>query len=134
MGFKDNYFEVKNNYKNYVVIMKNGIFYNVLGNDCYLLKTIFNYKINSFSDTIKVGFPINTLNRVINTFDKLKINYIVYENEVVLKGKFSKNKYGIFLKNKLSIDDRIVRINLKLNEMKQNSDILEILDAIEELI
>ena len=127
MGFKDNYFEVKNNYKNYVVVMKNGIFYNTLGNDCYLLKTIFNYKINSFSDTIKVGFPINTL-------DKLKINYIVYENEVVLKGKFSKNKYGIFLKNKLSIDDRIVRINLKLNEMKQNSDILEILDAIEELI
>ena len=114
--------------------MKNGIFYNVLGNACYLLKTIFNYKINSFSDTIKVGFPINTLNKVINTFDKLKINYIVYENEVVLKDKFSKNKYGIFLKNKLSIDDRIVRINLKLNEMKQNSDILEILDAIEELI
>ena len=72
MCFKNIYFEVKNKYKNYVVIMKNGIFYNVLGNDCYLLKNIFNYKINSFSDTVKVGFPLNTLNKVINTFDKLK--------------------------------------------------------------
>ena len=52
MCFKNIYFEVKNKYKNYVVIMKNGIFYNVLGNDCYLLKNIFNYKINSFSDTV----------------------------------------------------------------------------------
>ena len=134
MCFKDNYFEVKNNYKNYVVIMKNGIFYNVLGNDCYLLKNIFNYKINSFSDTVKVGFPLNTLNKVINTFDKLKINYIVYENEIVLKGKFPKNKYDIFLKSKLSMDDRIKRINLKLNEMKQDSKILGLLDAIEEII
>ena len=114
--------------------MKNGIFYNVLGNDCYLLKNIFNYKINSFSDTVKVGFPLNTLNKVINTFDKLKINYIVYENEIVLKGKFPKNKYDIFLKSKLSMDDRIKRINLKLNEMKQDSKILGLLDAIEEII
>ena len=115
-------------------IIKNGIFYNVLGNDCYLLKNIFNYKINSFSDTVKVGFPLNTLNNVINTFDKLKINYIVYENEIVLKGKFPKNKYDIFLKSKLSMDDRIKRINLKLNEMKQDSKILGLLDAIEEII
>ena len=134
MGFKNIYFEVKNKYKNYVVIMKNGIFYNVLGNDCYLLKNMFNYKINSFSDTVKVGFPLNTLNKVINTFDKLKINYIVYENEIVLKGKFPKNKYDIFLKSKLSMDDRIKRINLKLNEMKQDSKILGLLDAIEEII
>ena len=134
MCFKNIYFEVKNKYKNYVVIMKNGIFYNVLGNDCYLLKNMFNYKINSFSDTVKVGFPLNTLNKVINTFDKLKINYIVYENEIVLKGKFSKNKYDIFLKSKLSMDDRIKRINLKLNEMKQDSKILGLLDAIEEII
>lgn len=67
---------------------------------------IFNYKINAFSDTVKVGF-------LLNTFDKLKINYIVYENEIVLKGKFSKNKYDIFLKSKLSMDDGVLLSNNK---------------------
>ena len=134
MKLKDSYFEVKNKYGNYIIIMKNGIFYNVLGNDCYVFKNIFNYKINLFSDTVKVGFPISALNKVIDTFDRLKKNYIVYEGEVISKGKFIKNKYDFFLKHKLSIDDRIQRISLKLSEMKHENKILEILDTIEELL
>ena len=114
--------------------MKSGTFYNVLGNDCYIFKNIFGYKVNTFSDTVKVGFPINALNRVINTFDKLKINYIVYEGEIKLKGKFHRNKYEVFLKERLSISERIERITLMLNEIKNEDRIIQVLDTIEDLI
>ena len=134
MRLKDSYFEIKNKNKNYIIIIKSGTFYNVLGEDVYIFKNIFGYKVNVFSDTVKVGFPVNALNRVINTFDKLKINYIVYEGEIKLKGKFHRNKYEIFLKEKLTIDERIKRITLMLNGIKNEERIIQVLNAIEELI
>lgn len=134
MRLKDNYFELKEKYKNYIIMMKSGTFYNVLGNDCYVFKNIFNYKINRFSDTVKVAFPLNTLNKVVDTFDRLKINYIVYEGEIKLKGKFHGNNYDCFIKDRLTINERIERINILLNEAKHHSNIIKILDAIEEII
>ena len=107
---KDKYYDLKMKYEKYIVIRKSGIFYNVLGNDCYLMKSIFGYKINPFGDTIKIGFPLNTLNKVIGMFDQLKINYIVYENEIVIKRRFQHNQYDLYLKNKLTIEERIEEI------------------------
>ena len=70
--FKEKYFELKEKKKDSIIIIKNGIFYNVLGNDAYILKNIFNYKVSIFCDTIKVGFPTRSLNKVLDTLDKLK--------------------------------------------------------------
>ena len=42
--FKEKYFELKEKKKEFIIIMKNGIFYNVLGKDCYIIKNIFGYK------------------------------------------------------------------------------------------
>ena len=134
MKLKDSYFEIKEKYKGYIIIMKSGSFYNILGEDSYIFKNIFGYKVNSFSDTVKVGFPISSLNKVINILDKLKINYIVYEGEIKLKARFQKNKYDVFLKEELSISERIERISLLLKEKKNDERIIEILDAIEEII
>ena len=36
--FKEKYFELKDKKKKFIIIMKNGIFYNVLGKDCYIIK------------------------------------------------------------------------------------------------
>ena len=131
---KDKYYELKMKYEKYVVIMKSGIFYNVLGNDCYLMKCIFGYKINPFGDTIKIGFPLNTLNKVIGMFDQLKINYIVYENEIVIKRRFQHNQYDLYLKNKLTIEERIDSIYFKLRELKDTADFMNVLERIEEII
>lgn len=129
--FKEKYFEIKRKRSNFIIIMKNGIFYNVLGKDCYILKNIFNYKVSLFSDTVKVGFPISSLNKVIGTLDKLKISYLVYENEIVLKSYF-KNNYD-FLKNNLSINDRIKIINERLNEIKNDEIIFKVLEDVEKI-
>lgn len=133
-GMKDKYYELKMKYEKYVVIMKSGIFYNVLGNDCYLMKSIFGYKINPFGDTIKIGFPLNTLNKVLRILDQLKINYIVYEHEIDIKRRFQHNQYDLYLKNKLTTDERIDSIYFKLRELKDTADFITILERIEEMI
>ena len=132
--FKEKYFELKDQKKKFIIIMKNGIFYNVLGKDCYILKNIFNYKVGVFGNTVKVGFPIGSLNKVLDTLDKLKISYIVYEKEIVLETYFNGDNYSKFLKDNLSINDRIRIINEKLNEIKYNEKIFKVLEDMEKIL
>ena len=54
------------------------------------MSSIFNYKINKLSNTFKVGFPINTLDNVINKLNDLNINYIVLDG---IKKEFKNNNY-----------------------------------------
>lgn len=131
MKVKEIYFSLKNKYKDYVIIIKIGSFYNVISKDAYILSSIFNYKINTFSNTVKVGFPLTSLNKVLKTLDKIKINYLVYENNIVIKQKFKRNNYQEFSQNNLTIKERIDAINLKLNEIAQTPEILKILEKVE---
>ena len=134
MKVKEVYLSLKEKYNDYIIIMKIGSFYNVFSRDAYIISSIFNYKINSFSNTIKVGFPISSLSKVLNILDKMKINYLVYENEVIIKKKFKRNNYKEFSKNNLTINQRIETINLKLNELKGSKDILIILEKVENIL
>ena len=131
MKVKEIYFSLKNKYKDYIIIIKIGSFYNVISKDAYILSSIFNYKINTFSNTVKVGFPLTSLNKVLNTLDKIKINYLVYENNIVIKQKFKRNNYQEFSQNNLTVKERIDAINLKLNEIAQTPEILKILEKVE---
>ena len=131
--FKEKYFDLKSKRSNSIIIMKNGIFYNVLGKDCYIMKNIFGYKVSTFGDTIKVGFPIKSLNKVLNTLDSLKISYIVYEQFVVLESHYTSENYDLFLKNNLSINDRIKSIYERLNEIKYDEKIFNILESVEKI-
>ena len=131
--FREKYFELKEKKKKFIIIMKNGVFYNVLGKDCYILKNIFNYKVGVFGNTVKVGFPIGSLNKVLDTLDKLKINYLVYESEIVLKAHYNSENYELFLKDNLSINDRIKCIYEKLNEIKYNKKIFKVLESVEKI-
>lgn len=54
--FGEKYFDLKSKNKYSIFIMKIGVFYNVLCNDCYIMKNIFGYKVSAFGDTIKVVF------------------------------------------------------------------------------
>ena len=134
MKIKETYLIQKEKYDDYIILIKVGNFYNVLSKDAQILSTIFNYKKNTFAGTIKVGFPISSLNKVLKTLDNLKINYIVYENKVILKQKFKKNKYYDCLKNNITVDERIELVHLRLLEIKRTSDILSILNEVESII
>lgn len=131
--FKEKYFDLKGKRSDSIIIMKNGVFYNVLGKDCYIMKNIFGYKVSTFGDTVKVGFPIKGLNKVLDTLDKLKISYLVYENEIVLDVYYDSENYELFLKNNLSINDRIKSIYERLNEIKYDRKIFKVLESVEEI-
>lgn len=131
--FKEKYFDLKSKNKDFIVIIKNGIFYNVLGRDCYIIKNILGYKVSNFGGTIKAGFPIRSLNKVLDTLDKLKINYLVYESEIVLKAHYNSENYELFLKDNLSINDRIKCIYEKLNEIKYDEKIFKVLESVEKI-
>ncbi len=132
MKLKEVYNNYKEKYKEYVILIKCGNFYEALGDDAYLMNKIFDYKIKELSNIKKVGFPIIALNRVINRLDSLKVNYLVYENGVSTKRKFNRNKYKRFF-DILGTDDRIELIYRKLMERK-NDNIEVLLKNIEELL
>ena len=129
MKLMDTYLELRHKYKDYVIIIKNGNFYNVIGSDCYILEEMFNYKKVKISNSIKVGFPLRSLNKVINKLKYFKINYLIYEQEITRK-KYKNNNYKNFIKS-LSIDNRVNVITFKLNELKENSKTINILENIE---
>lgn len=71
--------------KNFLLIFKNGKFYNVYNDDAFIFYYLFGYKI--LKDD-KVGFPESGLVKVLNTIEDKKINYqIIYKdrNPIVKK-------------------------------------------------
>ena len=129
MKLMDTYLELRHKYKDYVIIIKNGSFYNVIGSDCYILEEMFNYKKVKIANSIKVGFPLRSLNKVINKLKYFKINYLIYNKEITRK-KYKNNNYKNFIKS-LSIDNRVNVITFKLNELKENSKTINIFENIE---
>ena len=70
---------------NTVVLRKSGGFYICFDNDAIILSYLCNYKISNG----RVGFPINTINKVTNLLIDNNINYIIKEN----KNNKEKKKY-----------------------------------------
>ena len=132
MKLKEVYSEYKEKYKDYIILIKCGNFYEVLGENAYVVNRIFGYKIKELSNIKKAGFPILALNKVTSRLDKLKINYIIYENGSITKRKFNLNKYKHFF-DAPSIADRIELIYSKLLERK-NDNIELLLEKIEEML
>lgn len=113
-----------------VVLRKNGGFYSVYGNDCYIFYYLFGYKI--VDD--RVGFPVSAYNKVINTLEENFISYEVVNGNLANYKK--RNNYEKFVKlgkKKHSLDFRIKEIISKLDKL-QEKDIDKILDYIESLI
>ena len=121
---KDIFYNYKMKYLKYIILIKSGNFYLALADDAKILNNILGYQIKEFSNTIKVGFPLIGLTKVIDKLDCLEINYMVIDKNVSLKRKFNKNNYDKYL-IKRSTASRIEDINLKLLDMKNtNIDIL----------
>ena len=132
MRLVDTYNIYKTKYSKYVIMIKYGNFYEVLGEEAYIINNLFNYKIKEFNNFKRVGFPICAYNKVTLKLSSFKINYIIIDDEII-KRKFNKNNYDKYLGN-LNISDRINKIYDRLNFLKFNSNINDILDGIESII
>ena len=98
-----------------ISILKTGNFYNIYNDDCYILYYLFNYKIINN----KLGFPLSSLPKVINTLENKKINYSIDNNEITFRNNnylkylnLGKEKYNTTLARK-TIEEKIKRLSKK---------------------
>ena len=113
-----------------ITIRKHGWFYHVFDDDCYILYYLFDYKIINR----KTGFPLNSLNKVINKLTDLSISYEVIEES---KRDFKKlNKYNKYLKlglSKYNKENKYLNIYSKLDSLS-DADLDKILEYIDGII
>ena len=93
---KEKYEKQKNENLNSIILIKSGNFYATIGDDAFVMKAIFNYQILKG----KIGFPINSIEKVKYKLEELKVNYIICDTDNnVIKKEFEENSYGKILNN-----------------------------------
>ena len=104
----------KNNNKNVIIFIKEGVFYKTYNNDAIIMWNLFKYKINNNN----LSFSINTKDKVFNYLNELNIGYLIIGNDnIYVKG--NDEVYNLY--NKLSniYNDKYNKIS-KLNELVDN--------------
>ena len=92
-----------------LILRKIGGFYQAFVVDALIMSYLFNYKVINY----RCGFPINSINKVIEKLEELNINYILKQEEEIEKDFKRKNNYLKYLdksKVKDSINNRIHNI------------------------
>ena len=134
---KEKYNKYKEIYNDYLILIKNGNFYLALNNDAILMNRLFGYQIKEFTNFIKAGFPINSLNKIVIKLDNLNVNYLIIDNEIIEKRKFKENlykKYCIKPDNYEILISRINKISEVLRKNLNNKDIKIIIEQIEDCL
>ena len=112
-----------------IIIRKSGGFYQVFDNDALIISYLFDYKIINH----KCGFPLVAINKVINTLEEKKINFIIKDEEEIIKNFKNKNTYSKYLEKarvKDNINNRIKSILDKINDLdvKKMNEVLSVIE------
>ena len=126
------------NYREYIIFIKSGIFYECIANDALIINSLFNYKIKAIGNTVKVGFPIKNIDSVINKLENNSINYIIVDDDRISK-KFEtdENNYSEYKIDMDSILYNILRVDKVVKYFEENImnyDLAKKLDKIERII
>ena len=134
----EKYYKYKIEYKDFVLLIKCGNFYEVIGNDALIIKNIFGYKLKQISSNFKCGFPLSGIKKVITHLQASSINYVIIEDKVIDACDYKeKNNYSVyeFDSNKIILNYiRIDRITTFLNDNVTSNNIENILNEMEKLI
>ena len=87
----ETYYKYRMEYKDFLLFIKIGNFYEVFDKDSLILDKLFGYKIKRIKDSIKVGFPLSRLDYILKLIGN--INYVVIDNTLIEKKEFNNNKY-----------------------------------------
>ena len=131
----EKYIKLKEKYPKSLIIIKAGNFYDCINDDAIIINKLFNYKIKELNKYIRVGFPINSLNRVRTILTKYEINYITVDNNDITYSKFMRNNYSKYCSNDyFIIKNKINSINDILSNNILNPNIKDIISNIEGII
>ncbi len=100
----NSYSYLKHLYPRYVILILAGWFYDAYENSAHILNECFGYKVyETMHGQERAGFPKYVLDKVLNTLERYKINYLVVENyEIVIKNSFENNNYTTYNTTKSS--------------------------------
>ena len=91
---KSKYFVVKGRYKDSIVFVKSGNFWNVFYKDALIIHCITGYKVSNN----KLGFPIKVLGKVLKVVSSLNMSYVlVYELNDIVIYEYPFNSYTFYL-------------------------------------
>lgn len=81
-----------------VVLVLQGGFYHAIGCSAEVLSSVMKYKLRQTqAGEVECGFPYNTLERVMNCLEREKLNYVVYQSDVITNqysdGEIMLNEY-----------------------------------------
>lgn len=117
----ETYYKCRLKYKDYIIFIRVGSFYEVFDKDSLILNELFDYKIKKIKDNIKVGFPIRKIESIIRLMGN--INYVIVD-EGIEKMEFDDNKY-----NEYNFDVNKVILNFIKLERVYNYLIDDIVDG-----
>jgi DNA mismatch repair ATPase MutS len=125
------YYKYRLEYKDFLIFIKIGNFYEVFDKDSLILNKLFGYKIKRIKDNIKVGFPISRIGYITRLIDN--INYIVINNDKIIKKEFNNNRYNEYdfdisniILNGIKIDKIYNMLNDKITDNNFNNIITNI--------
>ena len=128
---------IKELFPEYVMLLKIGNFYECYNDDSKIISYLFDYKLKQLdNDDKNCGFPLISLNKIINNLENRYINYIIidkshnYEEVDKVNYKRKNNYYKLSDKANKYIDklERIDKIrNYLLNDDSKLNDIEAIL-------
>lgn len=133
----NNYTYYKLNYPKHIVLVNNGNFYVTFDNDAIIMSSIFNYKVKEFKNLVIVGFPVNSLYKIISRLDSLKINYLVVADGIIDVSDIHDDCYDKYLSSVLSYRvylNRISQINKVLCDNLNNPNIRYVINEIEGIL
>lgn len=97
---KQKYFIVKGRYKDYIIFVKSGNFWNCFYGDALIIHFLTNYSFKNYH----VGFPSKVLDKVLNKVRALNINFIlVYELDDIVKYEYPSNSYTFYLQEYMNL-------------------------------
>lgn len=89
MNLSEIYEEMKQENNDAIAFIKSGKFYLTYENDATIISYLFGYKKTKG----KVGFPLESINKVLKKLDEDRISYALYNGSIVL---FDDNNYYKF--------------------------------------
>ena len=132
---KEKYYKYKDIYDKYLVIIKIGNFYICLNEDVTILSNIFRFKIIESKNFVKCGFPLTSINKVINRLNNIQVNYLIIDNDIIEKEKYTTNNYDKYnTSNNYNLLYRIDKIYNVLKLNIDNDNINNIINDIESII
>lgn len=114
MKLKDKYNDLSNLYSEYIVLIKSGNFYLTFGDSAKIMNYLFSYQIINE----KLGFPLNSLDKVSDLLNTKKINYLIYDDDSNTYDFGEDNKYLDTLNEVEQFDYNNLLEKMLLNKIK----------------